>query len=67
MRILLQTISILMLVLTVLFPVLYLADAMGESAMKWAMLAVTVVWFAVTPFWMDKEDLAVVTGEHTEG
>lgn len=63
MRILLQTISILMLVLTVLFPVLYLADAMGESAMKWAMLAVTVVWFVVTPLWMDKEDLAIVTGD----
>ncbi len=67
MRILLQTISISMLVLTVLFPVLYLVDAMGDSAMKWAVLVVTVVWFGVTPFWMDKEDLAVVTGESAEG
>lgn len=67
MRKLLQTISISMLVLTVLFPVLYLADAMGESAMKWAVLVVTVIWFAVTPLWMDREDLAVVTGEGAEG
>ncbi|MDN3556550.1 hypothetical protein [Halomonas maura] len=67
MRKLLQTISIAMLVLTVLFPVLYLADAMGESAMKGAMLAVTVVWFAVTPLWMGKEDRAVVAGDSAEG
>ncbi|MBB3141872.1 hypothetical protein [Halomonas organivorans] len=56
MRKLLQTISIAMLVLTVLFPVLYLVDTMGETTMKWAMLVVTVVWFAVTPLWMGREE-----------
>lgn len=58
MRKLLQTISMTMLVLTVLFPVLYLVDAVGESTMKWAMLAVTVIWFAVTPLWMGREEPA---------
>ncbi|WP_046079059.1 hypothetical protein [Halomonas sp. HG01] len=65
MRKLLQTISIAMLVLTVLFPVLYLVDAMGETAMKWAMLVVTVVWFAVTPLWMGREDHAAAAGAPT--
>ncbi|GEK72637.1 MULTISPECIES: hypothetical protein [Halomonas] len=65
MRKLLQTISIAMPVLTVLFPVLYLVDAMGETAMKWAMLVVTVVWFAVTPLWMGREDHAAAAGAPT--
>lgn len=67
MRILLQSISIAMLVLTVLFPVLYLFDTIGESAMKWSILSVTIIWFGVTPFWMDKEDLVIVTGKRTKG
>lgn len=55
MRLVLQIISLAMLVLTVLFPVLYLFDAMGEVAMKWSLLIVTVVWFLATPFWMGRE------------
>ncbi|MFD2665868.1 hypothetical protein [Halomonas halophila] len=51
--------------MTVLFPVLYLVDAMGETAMKWAMLVVTVVWFAVTPLWMGREDHAAAAGAPT--
>ncbi|MBT2787178.1 MULTISPECIES: hypothetical protein [unclassified Halomonas] len=49
MRTLLQIISFSMLVFTVAFPMLYLFDVMGESTMKGAILAVTVVWFVATP------------------
>ncbi|WP_456269083.1 hypothetical protein M1D97_02050 [Kushneria sp. AK178] len=52
---LLKLISALMLVLTVLLPLLYLFDALGEVTMKWLMLLVTLVWFAVTPCWMDRD------------
>lgn len=55
MRKALQTISILMLVLTVLFPVLYLIDAIDASLMKSSILGVTIVWFVVTPFWMGRQ------------
>ncbi|WP_179861069.1 hypothetical protein [Chromohalobacter japonicus] len=55
MRLVLQIVSLAMLVLTVLFPVLYLFDAMGEVAMKWSLLMVTVVWFLATPFWMGRD------------
>lgn len=44
-----------MLVLTVLFPVLYLIDAIDASLMKTSILGVTIVWFVVTPFWMGRQ------------
>ncbi|MFB4204728.1 hypothetical protein KBTX_03401 [wastewater metagenome] len=56
MRRVLQTISLLMLVLTAGLPMLYLFDALGETSMKWSLLAVTLVWFAVTPCWMGRGD-----------
>lgn len=55
MRSLLQIISLSMLILTVMFPLLYLFDAVNESTMKGAILAVTVVWFVATPLWMKWE------------
>ncbi|MDR5861117.1 hypothetical protein FZZ93_13165 [Halomonas eurihalina] len=58
MRTILQILSISMLVLTVLLPSLYLFDALGEVAMKWALLFVTLVWFAVTPLWMGRRQPA---------
>ncbi|WP_168381011.1 hypothetical protein [Modicisalibacter radicis] len=54
MRLMLQTVSLAMLVLTVLFPMLYLFDAMADATMKWSLLIVTVVWFLVTPLWMGR-------------
>lgn len=57
MRTLLQLISCAMLILTVAFPMLYLFDVMGESTMKAAILAVTVVWFVATPLWMRREGI----------
>ncbi|WP_275286592.1 hypothetical protein [Halomonas elongata] len=55
MRTILQFLSLSMLVLTVLFPSLYLFDVLGEVAMKWALLCVTLIWFAVTPLWMGRQ------------
>lgn len=54
MRLILQTVSLTMLVLTVLFPMLYLFDAMTDATMKWSLLVVTVIWFLVTPLWMGR-------------
>lgn len=59
----LKLVSVLMLVLTVLLPLLYLFDALGEVTMKWLMLAVTLVWFAVTPCWMGREEAASLSGD----
>lgn len=55
MRTLLQITSFSMLILTVMFPLLYLFDVVNESTMKGAILAVTVVWFVATPLWMKWE------------
>lgn len=55
MRKLLQGISLLMLVLTVLLPLLYLFDMVSESTMKGVVLAVTATWFIATPLWMSGE------------
>ncbi|MCP1312850.1 MULTISPECIES: hypothetical protein [unclassified Halomonas] len=55
MRKLLQGISLLMLVLTVLLPLLYLFDMVSESAMKTNILIVTVLWFVITPLWARRE------------
>jgi hypothetical protein len=54
MRRVLQTISWLSLVALMTPPVLFLFQAMPLSGVKWAMLAATVVWFAVTPLWMGR-------------
>lgn len=37
---------------TILPPVLFLFQRMGEGPMKWTMLAATMLWFATAPFWM---------------
>ncbi|MBW5801857.1 hypothetical protein [Halomonas elongata] len=62
MRTILKTLSLSMLVLTVLLPSLYLFDVLGEIAMKWALLLVTLVWFAVTPLWMGRRQPASQRG-----
>ncbi|SDM16986.1 hypothetical protein SAMN05192555_11029 [Franzmannia pantelleriensis] len=59
----LQAVSLMMLILTVLFPFLYLFDVVGESTMKVGVLAVTIVWFIVTPLWMGREDRAAAFTE----
>ena len=54
MRALLQIISLLALVGAILPPIMFLAGRIDLDATKWWMLAATIVWFAVTPFWMDR-------------
>jgi hypothetical protein len=54
MRLGLKTISYAALVATILPPVLFLADRITLDQAKWAMLAATVVWFAIAPCWIGR-------------
>ena len=56
MRISLQVISLLALIMTVVPSVLFLAGSVELDRVKLIMLVSTVVWFAVTPFWMNKKE-----------
>ena len=55
MRVLLQTISALALVSTLLPAVLYLDGSLPLPQTKWGMLVSTVVWFVATPLWMGRQ------------
>lgn len=55
MRRLAQTLSALAIIGTILPSFLYLLNLLSLAACHWAMLAATVVWFTVTPFWMGRE------------
>ena len=55
MRKALQVISYLALVSVVAAPVLYYTGVLTLQANKSLMLASTVVWFVVTPFWMERK------------
>jgi hypothetical protein len=54
-RIVLQIISWVALALAVVPSALFLAGRMELDQVKWLMLLGAIVWFAVTPFWMDKK------------
>ena len=54
MRLVLQIISYASLVATIAPSILFLADQISLDQTKWSMLAATLVWFAVTPFWMGR-------------
>jgi len=56
MRIGLQIISLLALALTVVPSLLYLNGSVELDRAKLLMLIATVVWFVVTPFWMNSKD-----------
>lgn len=56
MRTSLQIISLLALVMTVVPSVLFLTGSLELKLVKHLMLASTAVWFAATPFWMDKKE-----------
>lgn len=58
MRKLLQLISLVALVLTVLPSALYLAAKIDLDQTKWSMLVATIVWFVATPLWMGQKDRA---------
>lgn len=55
MRTGLRVISLLALLMTVIPSVLFLAGAIELDQVKSLMLISAVVWFAITPFWMDKK------------
>jgi hypothetical protein len=54
MRVLLRAVSGIALVGTIVPPVLFVADVMDLDQVKAWMAVATVVWFAVTPLWMDR-------------
>lgn len=54
MRPLLQSISALSLVATILPAILFMSGALALDEVKWIMLLATVVWFVATPLWMGK-------------
>jgi hypothetical protein len=56
MRILLQIISAIALAMTVLPSLVYFSGSVKLETVKWIMIVASVVWFAVTPFWMDKKE-----------
>ncbi len=54
MRPLLQILSGVALAATILPSALFLAGRLDLTHAQWIMLAATLVWFAVTPVWMDR-------------
>jgi hypothetical protein len=55
MRRVTQVMSALALAGTILPPVLYLGGSLDLAQVKTWMFAATVVWFAATPFWMERK------------
>ncbi|MDB4808551.1 hypothetical protein OAG85_01335 [Verrucomicrobiales bacterium] len=41
--------------LTLVPPILFATGAINESALKWLMLAGTVIWFIATPIWVKRD------------
>ena len=54
MRYVLQTLSWLALAATILPSVVFLAGRLDLAQVQWIMLAAALVWFTVTPFWMER-------------
>lgn len=55
MNTVLKAISYIALFITVIPSILFLKGSMDLDRVKFIMLAATVLWFVVTPFWMGKE------------
>jgi hypothetical protein len=55
MRRVTQIVSALALVGTILPPALFLGGRLDLAQVKTWMFAATVVWFAATPFWMERK------------
>jgi len=54
MRPFLQTVSWIALAATILPSAIFLANKLELQQAKGIMLAATLIWFAVTPLWMDR-------------
>lgn len=50
-----KLISLLALAATIVPCLLYLGDMIGHETVKIAAIVGTIVWFAVTPTWMGRE------------
>ncbi len=61
MRILLQIISYIALAGTILPSMLYFGETLNLDQTKWLMLLAAVVWFAVTPLWMNRKEAGVTS------
>lgn len=55
MRLTLQLISFAALAATIAPPVMFLVSGGSLDAVKVWMLGATVVWFVVTPLWMERD------------
>lgn len=55
MRRVLQTISWIACAATIVPSLFYLINKADLAQAKWLMLLATIVWFAVTPCWMGRE------------
>lgn len=51
----LKTISLVALAATILPSLMYLTGSATHDMVKWAALAGTIGWFAVTPLWMGQK------------
>ncbi len=54
MRLLLRAVSLIALLATIVPPLLFVADVLDLDQVKAWMAVAAVVWFAVTPLWMDR-------------
>lgn len=57
MRLVLQIVSYAALVATLASPILFLTDRISLDQSKGLLLAATIVWFAVTPFLMGRQQM----------
>ena len=55
MRIILQVISAIALAMTVLPSLVYFSGNIELNTVKGLMIVASIVWFAVTPFWMGRK------------
>jgi hypothetical protein len=54
MKILLQLVSLVGLLLTIVPSLLYFTEVISKPNHQWLMFAGTILWFATAPFWMNK-------------
>jgi len=55
MKIMIQVISYIGLAFTIIPSILFLSGSMELTRVKLIMVIATIVWFASTPFWMEKK------------
>ncbi|MEQ9438300.1 MAG: hypothetical protein RIG62_04600 [Cyclobacteriaceae bacterium] len=54
MKLLLQLISLVGLLLTIVPSLLYFTGSLSLSTQQWLMFIGTLLWFSTAPFWMNK-------------